>query len=209
MRRRKRKPIRIAVERLWQLAAAALILAIVLRSYINMRELVAAYGENRCRNLVASTTMEAVSTAGIGGKLIYFTETENKNILQMNSETIRTIQTTVSTALVQKLEHLGEQNHRVRLGTVLDSLLLMDRGPELVFRFVPVGSAQVAVLSDLQAAGINQVLYRAILEVQVEMTVLLPGGNRKVQCCHRIPLEEVLVTGDVPLVYSGETVAAG
>ncbi len=153
--------------------------------------------------------MEAVSAAEIDGKLICFTDVENKNVLQVNGEMSRTIQTTVSTALVQKLEQLGEQSHRVRLGTVLDSLLLMDRGPELVFRFVPMGNAQVAVLSDLQAAGINQVLYRAILEVQVEMIVLLPGGNRKVQCCHRIPLEEVLVTGEVPLVYGGETVAAG
>ena len=209
MRRRKRKPIRIAAERLWQLAAVILVLTMTLKIHSNMRELVAVYGENRCRNLVASTTTEVVSATETGEKFICFTEAENKNVLQMNGVAVRTIQTAVAASLAQKLEQLGEQSHRVRLGTVLDSLLLMDRGPEIAFRFVPVGNAQVSVLSDLQAAGINQVLYRAVLEVQVEMTVLLPGGNRRVECCHRIPLEEVLVTGEVPLVYGGETVAAG
>ena len=41
MRRRKRKPIRIAAERLWQLAAVILVLTMTLKIHSNMRELVA------------------------------------------------------------------------------------------------------------------------------------------------------------------------
>ncbi|MBR5537071.1 MAG: sporulation protein YunB [Clostridia bacterium] len=188
----------------WMLAAA--IFVGFLNGYRETRSLVAIYGENRCRNLVVRCTAEAVSNAETDGKLIDFTGAEGANAFQLDSKAARAFQQSVSVQLADRLEHLGEQSHHVRLGTVLDSLLLMDRGPEVVFRFVPVGAARTAVSSDLRSAGINQVLYRAILEVQVEMTVLLPGGNKTILCEQRIPLEEVLIRGDVPLVY-GENVA--
>lgn len=199
----KRRPIRIRWERMWRILLLGLLFAGLSRGYRNMSGLVAVYGENRCRNLVVNSTMEAVSQAETSEKLICFTETENMKGFQLNSQAARQFQTAVSSALAQKLENAGEQSHRVRLGTVMDSLLLMDRGPEIAFRFVPVGSMQVSVTSDLQSAGINQVLYRVILEVQVEMTVLLPGGTKRIRCDQRIPVEEVVLSGEVPLVYGG------
>lgn len=207
--RRNRRPVRIRWERLWGMIFAVLLLAGLAGGYREMRDLVAVYGESRCRNLVVNSTAEAVLSAKNAEKLICFTEHGNTSAFQLNSTAVRDIQQSVSVALAEKLENLGEQSHRVRLGTVLDSLFFMDRGPEIAFRFVPVGHIHVAVTSDLQAAGINQVLYRAVLDVQVEMTVLLPGGNRSILCQQRVPLEEVLVSGDVPLVYGGETVATG
>ncbi len=203
MKFRKRRPVRIRWERLWQIALAVFFAVGLIRGYRNMSDLVAVYGENRCRNLVVNSTMEVISQAESGEKLIYFTETENAKVFQLNSQAVRGFQSAVSTELTQKLENLGEQSHRVRLGTVLDSLLLMDRGPEIAFRFVPVGNVRVSVTSDLQSAGINQVLYRVILEVQAEMTVLLPGGAKRIRCDQRIPVEEMVLSGEVPLVYGG------
>ena len=204
---RRRRPIRVRWEQIWRWIFAGILLAGVAGGYGEVRKLVAVYGESKCRNLVVLCTAEAVSNANIGGKLICFTDNEKADTFRLDGAAARSLQQTISVQLAEKLEHLGEQSYTVRLGTVLDSLLLMDRGPEVVFRFVPVGNVRVAVVSDLHTAGINQVLYRAILEVQVEMTVLLPGGNKTILCEQRIPLEEVLISGEVPLVYGGETVA--
>ena len=203
MRYRKRRPIRVPWKLLPRLFAVCLLAAAAVQGYRNMRDLVAVYGENRCRNLVVNSTAEAISRAETDEKLITFTTNENTNVLELNSAQARRFQTAVAAELTQRLENLGEQSHSVRLGTVLDSLLLMDRGPEIAFRFIPVGSVQVAVTSDLQDAGINQVLYRVVLQVDVDMTVLLPGGRRGVRCSQQIPVEEVVLSGDVPLVYGG------
>ena len=203
MKYRKRRPVRIRLEKLWKWLIAVLLLGGAIRGCESMNDLVAVYGENQCRNLVVTSTMEAVSQAETGEKLLYFTETDKTNTFQLNSAAIRDFQTNVSVLLTQKLESLGEQSHRVRLGTVFSNFLLMDRGPEITFRFVPVGSVQVSATSDLQSAGINQVLYRVMLQVQTEMTILLPGRTKRIQCDQRIPIEEVILSGEVPLVYGG------
>lgn len=203
MKYRKRRPLRIRLEQLWKWLIAVLLLGGAIRGCESMNDLVAVYGENQCRNLVVTSTMEAVSQAETGEKLLYFTEIDKRNTFQLNSAAIRDFQTNVSVLLTQKLESLGEQSHRVRLGTVFSNFLLMDRGPEIAFRFVPVGSVQVSVTSDLQSAGINQVLYRVMLQVQTEMTILLPGRTKRIQCDQRIPIEEVILSGEVPLVYGG------
>ena len=70
----------------------------------------------------------------------------------------------------------------------------------------------LGVSSKRKGGFLESLLHRskpAYWNVQVEMTILLPGGNRTILCQQRVPLEEVLVSGDVPLVYSGETVATG
>lgn len=203
MKYRRRRPLRIRWEQVWKLLLAVLLLAGLTRGCRSMNALVAVYGENRCRNLVTNLIAEAVVQAEAGEKLISFTDAEEKGGIRLESGEVRRIQTEVAAALTQRLDHLGEQNHRVRLGTVLDSFLLMDRGPEVSFRFVPVGSVQVSVDSELCAAGINQVLYRVLLRVETEMTILLPGGTRRLSFDQRIPVEEVLFHGEVPLVYGG------
>ena len=55
----------------------------------------------------------------------------------------------------------------------------------------------------LQQAGVNQVLYRVVLELSVDMTVVLPGGTKAVSCDQQVVLEEVLLTGQVPMLYGG------
>lgn len=203
MKYRKRRSLRIRWEQLWKWLITLLLLVGVIRGCGSMNDLVAVYGENQCRNLVVTSTMEAVSQAETDEKLLYFTAIDKTNAVKLNSAAVRDFQTNVSVLLTQKLEDLGEQSHRVRLGTVFSNFLLMDRGPEITLRFVPVGSVQVTATSDLQSAGINQVLYRVMLQVQTEMTILLPGRTKRIQCDQRIPIEEVILSGEVPLVYGG------
>jgi hypothetical protein len=61
----------------------------------------------------------------------------------------------------------------------------------------------VEISSDLCDAGINQVLYRVIMTLSAELTVLLPGGSTNVVCRQDFILEEILLTGQVPLLYGG------
>ena len=86
---------------------------------------------------------------------------------------------------------------------VIGGVLLMERGPVIGIRYLPVGSAQLRVRSRLQSAGVNQVLYQVVLEVDMDMTVVLPGGNKHMECDQTLVLEEVLISGQVPYVYSG------
>lgn len=202
-RRRWRGRQQISLGKLWLSIVLAAMLLLLGGSYRRLEGLIAVYGENRCRNLVTQLLMDAVCEVETDEKLSSFTTVDGKGVLQLDSTAVRHYHTVVGKALAQKLDALGQQTHQVPLGTVLENAFLMERGPRLPIRFVPVGSATVDINSALTDAGVNQVLYRVTMTLSVEMTVLLPGGSRRVVCAQDFVLEETLLTGQVPMLYGG------
>lgn len=204
MRRKRwgrRRPV--GWRKFWLIVSSLTVLLLLVGNYRRLEELVAVYGENRCRNLVTQLLLDAVSEVSIDGKLSNFTIVDDKSVLQLNSAAVRQCQAAVGKNLSQKLDALGEQTYRVPLGTVLENAFLMERGPELSIRFVPVGAGQVDITSGLGDAGVNQVLYRVVMTLSAEVTVLLPGESTTVVCQQDFVLEETLLTGQVPLLYGG------
>lgn len=201
--KRKRWPSRrrFPARRLLLLLLLATMLFAMGSGYLHLRELIGVYGENRCRNLVTQLLLEAALQEETDVKLSSFTTIDGKVILQLNSEALRQYQAAVGKNLTQQLNSLGEQLYQVPLGTVTESVLFMERGPQVSIRFVPIGAADITIGSTLEEAGINQVLYQIVMELSVDMTVLLPGGTRQVSCVQSVILEETLLTGDVPFVY--------
>lgn len=202
-RHRRRRPLKHPGPRLLAMLAAAVLLASCIYGYQDLLELVSVYGENRCRNLVTQLVLDAAAETKTAEKLSSFTETDGKSLITLDSNAIRSYQAAVGKCLTQKLDGLEEQAYPVPIGTVIGGVLLMERGPLIEIRFIPVGSARVSVDSSLQQAGVNQVLYRVVLDLTVDMTVVVPGGTRTVSCDQQVVLEEVLLTGQVPLLYGG------
>ena len=203
----RRKPWRvhrrIKLRKFWLFVTVLSVVLLVAAGYRRLEGLMVVYGENRCRNLVTQLLLDTASEIEMGEKLSTFTIVDNKSVVQMESSAVRQYQAAIGKTLAQKLDALGAQTHQVPLGTVLDNPFLMERGPNLPIRFAPVGSAQVEISSDLCDAGINQVLYRVIMTLSAEMTVLLPGGSTTLICQQDFILEETLLTGQVPLLYGG------
>lgn len=203
----RRKPWRvhrrIKLRKFWLFVTVLSMVLLVAAGYRRLEGLMVVYGENRCRNLVTQLLLDTASEIEMGEKLSTFTIVDNKSVVQMESSAVRQYQAAIGKTLAQKLDALGAQTHQVPLGTVLDNPFLMERGPNLPIRFAPVGSAQVEISSDLCDAGINQVLYRVIMTLSAELTVLLPGGSTNVVCRQDFILEEILLTGQVPLLYGG------
>ena len=203
----RRKPWRvhrrIKLRKFWLFVTVLSVVLLVAAGYRRLEGLMVVYGENRCRNLVTQLLLDTAGEMEMYEKLSTFTIVDNKSVVQMDSSAVRQYQAAIGKRLAQKLDALGAQTHQVPLGTVLDNPFLMERGPNLPIRFAPVGSAQVEISSDLCDAGINQVLYRVIMTLSAEMTVLLPGGSTTLICQQDFILEETLLTGQVPLLYGG------
>lgn len=203
----RRKPWRvhrrIKLRKFWLFVTVLSVVLLVAAGYRRLEGLMVVYGENRCRNLVTQLLLDTAGEIEMGEKLSTFTIVDNKSVVQMESSAVRQYQAAIGKTLAQKLDALGAQTHQVPLGTVLDNPFLMERGPNLPIRFAPVGSAQVEISSDLCDAGINQVLYRVIMTLSAELTVLLPGGSTTLICQQDFILEETLLTGQVPLLYGG------
>lgn len=199
-RRRRPLPAKTGPRLLFMILLLALVGSCV-SGYREILEMVSLYGESRCRNLVTQLVLDAAAETKTAEKLSSFTESDGKSLITLDGDAVRQYQAAVGKTLTQRLEALQEQSWPVPIGTVIGGVLLMERGPQVELRFVPVGSARVTVDSSLEEAGVNQVLYRVLLELSVEMKVVAPGGIRTISCDQQVILEEVLLTGQVPLAY--------
>lgn len=167
----------------------------------SLRRLMAVYGENRCRNQVLTLLLETAETAMADKAFYRLTETEQGSQLQLDGPAVNQCRAEAGRELALRLEQLCAQRQSIPLGTLLNSPLLLDRGPRIPLRVVPVGAGQVQVRSALRDAGVNQVLYTLTMELTVTVTMILPGETRELCCSQQVPLGEVLFSGQVPSAY--------
>lgn len=188
-----------------RLAALGLLLAVlavgVQAAGRSLRRLMAVYGENRCRNQVLTLLLETAETAMADKAFYRLTETEQGSQLQLDGPAVNQCRAEAGRELALRLEQLCAQRQSIPLGTLLNSPLLLDRGPRIPLRVVPVGAGQVQVRSALRDAGVNQVLYTLTMELTVTVTMILPGETRELCCSQQVPLGEVLFSGQVPSAY--------
>jgi len=110
MRRRLwHRRIHISWGKIWIFITFAALLFLLNSGYRRLEELVALYGENRCRNLVTQMLLDAVSETENGEKLSTFTMVDNKSVLQLNSTAVRQYHATVGKYLTQRLDRLREE----------------------------------------------------------------------------------------------------
>lgn len=190
----------------WRLAALGLLLLAVLAVGVqaagrSLRRLMVVYGESRCRNQVLTLLLETAETAMADKAFYQLTETEQGSRLQLDGPAVNQCRAEAGRELALRLEQLCAQRQSIPLGTLLNSPLLLDRGPRIPLRVVPVGAGQVQVRSALRDAGVNQVLYTLTMELTVTVTMILPGETRELCCSQQVPLGEVLFSGQVPSAY--------
>lgn len=108
----------------------------------------------------------------------------------------------VGNRTLELLQAEGQQAFSVPVGTLLGSSLLLGRGPAVSVRLMPVGSANTRLVSEFSAAGINQTLHRMTIEVEVAITVIMPGAAIQVEKSQQVLLGETVIVGQVPDSYT-------
>jgi len=89
----------------------------------------------------------------------------------------------------------------VPLGSLFDFDLLWAKGPDIEVHSLVAGIVTAGVRSDFYSAGINQTMHRIMLDVEVPLTVLLPGSSGKTQVSASVCVAETVIVGRVPETY--------
>ena len=93
----------------------------------------------------------------------------------------------------------------IPLGSLLDIDILWAKGPTLKLHGMRVGTVSAEFESEFSQAGINQTLHRIWLEIQVPLTLILPGDEAEIQVESRLCVAETIIVGDVPNAYVGRS----
>lgn len=105
------------------------------------------------------------------------------------------------TSLRARLSELCEHDFSIPFGNLTNLSILSGRGPTITVRVRSVGSVNAEFEHNFTEAGINQTLHQIVLQVNVSVTVFLPGQRLEHPLSTRMTVAETVIVGEVPEIY--------
>ena len=193
---------------LFLLALAATTAVLMLE--FKLRPLVYSYAEGRANYIASRAVNEAVQEelelqGGIYDHLIFFEKSpDGTRILAVKTDSvaINRFKSAIVDHLSDKMEKQNETMIEIPIGNLLNGELLSGRGPKLSIVLQMVQSAKAEFISQFDQAGINQTRHRLLIEVQTNVTMLLPVGKAIFPVVSQVNLAETILVGEVPESYT-------
>ena len=160
---------------------------------------------NMVNRIVSAAVNEAVESGEIDyGNFVIFDKDDTGHItaLRSNVAEVNRMQGRIADEILARLAEVSTSELEIPLGTLTGSALLAGRGPSLHVRMQTVGSASAAFRNQFTAAGINQTRHQIFLDVDVYMSILLPGMKTSTKVSNEIAVAETVIVGGVPDTYT-------
>lgn len=170
-----------------------------------MTSMATARVSNLVNRIVSAAVNEAVENGGIDYQnFVIFEKDETGHItaLRSNVAEVNRMQGQITDEILHRLSEVATSELEIPLGTLTGSALLAGRGPSLFVRMQAVGSASAAFRNQFTAAGINQTRHQIFLDVDVYMSILLPGMKTSTRVSNEIAVAETVIVGGVPDTYT-------
>lgn len=167
-------------------------------------EIAAAQAQNKMTSVVENTV-----TADLAARQVSYVDfvtiqrDEGGAITALTTDMARMnlLRSELTAAILETLEGVDVSDVQVPLGSLFDLEPLWAKGPALKAKAMTVGTVRAEFDSQFTSAGVNQTLHRIWLEVDVPMTLLLPGGEVETALHTRLCVAETVIVGKVPDTY--------
>lgn len=190
--------------------AVALIVAasVIALLEAKLRPVVAEVASAQVRNTITAVVENAV-TADLAARQVSYADfvtiqrDEGGAITALTTDMARMnlLRAELVDAILEAVAGVDVSEVVVPLGSLFDLEPLWARGPTLKARAMTVGTVRAEFDSQFTSAGVNQTLHRVWMEVDVPMTLLLPGGEVEVAVDTRLCVAETVIVGKVPDTY--------
>lgn len=194
---------------IWLAAAVLLFTALAMLAVLRMKPVLLQVASTRASNMVSRIVNAAVNEAMAAGKLDYDdlvtleTGAQGSVIaLKSNMMAANRLQSEISADVLRRLGDISTTDLRIPIGTLSGIALLAGRGPALTIRMQTVGSAEANFRNEFTSAGINQTKHRILLDVDVYVSILLPGFYTSTKVSSEVAVAETVIVGSVPETYT-------
>ena len=194
---------------IWLTLLVLALLAAAVSLLWHLKPVMTSMATARVSNLVNRIVSAAVNEAVENGDIDYqnfviFEKDETGHItaLRSNVAEVNRMQGQITDEILHRLSEVATSELEIPLGTLTGSALLAGRGPSLFVRMQAVGSASAAFRNQFTAAGINQTRHQIFLDVDVYMSILLPGMKTATRVSNEIAVAETVIVGSVPDTYT-------
>lgn len=167
-------------------------------------EIAAAQAQNTMTAVIENAVTADLAARQVGySDLIVIQRDEGGAITALTTDMARMnlLRSELTAAVLEALEGVDVSDVQVPLGSLFDLEPLWAKGPALKAKAMTVGTVRAEFDSQFTSAGVNQTLHRIWLEVDVPMTLLLPGGEVEASLHTRLCVAETVIVGKVPDTY--------
>lgn len=191
------------------LAVALIVAATIIALLENkLRPVVAEIAAAQAQNIMTAVVENAV-TADLAARQVSYADfiaiqrDEGGAITALTTDMARMnqLRAELIASILEALEGVDVSEVAVPLGSLFDLEPLWAKGPAIKARSMTVGTVRAEFDSQLTSAGVNQTLHRIWMEVDVPMTLLLPGGAAETVLHTRLCVAETVIVGKVPDTY--------
>ena len=194
---------------IWLTVIFTLLLALTVAVVLHMKPVVVDLATARTSNAVNRIVVAAVNDAVDSGRIDYeqlvdFDKDADGHVtaLRSNMAAFNRLQASIADDILQRMAEVSSTDLAIPIGTLTGSPLLAGRGPCLRVRMQSVGTATARFDNQFSAAGINQTRHRIILDVDVHVSILLPGLTTYTKVSNEISVAETVIVGGVPETYT-------
>lgn len=194
---------------IWLTVIFTLLLALTVAVVLHMKPVVVDLATARTSNAVNRIVVAAVNDAVDSGRIDYeqlvdFDKDADGHVtaLRSNMAAFNRLQASIADDILQRMAEVSSTDLAIPIGTLTGSPLLAGRGPCLRVRMQSVGTATARFDNQFSSAGINQTRHRIILDVDVHVSILLPGLTTYTKVSNEISVAETVIVGGVPQTYT-------
>lgn len=194
---------------IWSTLIVLVLTTIVCVAVIHMEPILISMATARVSNTVNRIVVEAVNDAIQGGEIDYsilvsFEKDAEGHVtaLKSNMAAFNRLQSRIADDILLRLSEVSTTTLSIPIGTLTGSSLLAGRGPAIKVKMQSVGSTTASFRNTFSAAGINQTRHQILLDVQVNVSILLPGFRTSTKVNNEISVAETVIVGSVPQTYT-------
>ena len=167
--------------------------------------------ENKITGIVNDAVATTLADQGVAYSDLVTLEKDEEGrvtLLSIDSVKLNTLRTKILEQVLEQVEGLDAQELGVPLGSLTGFATASDWGPILPVGVLTAAAPKAEFSNRFTAQGINQTLHQILLDIQVDVTLLIPGGRTETSVTAQMCVAETLLVGEVPNSYL-ELPAAG
>ena len=177
-----------------------------------MKSMLTRMATSRVTNTVNQIVLESVNMAVDSGqfeydRMISFEKDNEGRItaVKSNMPEFNRLQSYILREVLDRIDHVSSRDLSIPLGSLTGSALLAGRGPRITVRMESVGASTARLENDFVSAGINQTKHQVRLNIDVAVSILLPGFSTATRVSNSVVVAETVIVGSVPETYTNFT----
>lgn len=156
-------------------------------------------------SIISKSVQEAIDSGEISyERLVTFEKDYEGRITAVHSNMVacNRLQSDILDIILERIDQVPPQDLSISIGSLSGFVLLAGRGPEISVRMESVGSSSAWFENEFISAGINQTKHQIVLNIEVYVSILLPGFTADTQVSNAVTVAETIIVGSVPDTYT-------